>query len=709
MPLFNYTPTKDMAQVTPVNFTTQPNLSFSRAIANLQEAAVAGAQLKDQLDKTKYDKALIEFEQKKGVFNTRWEESDFDTRLNVLLPELQDQFVLPYADSKNKYSRDLYLKATTLANGYFSATAKEGIEDRYRDNEVALIDNLLSFDQEWKDNPDINYHADMVAKYDEQFVDPYRDQSDPYSQALLKKALGVKEQYLKTISGERTAKKDNVLSSEIIDIIGKNIALTGDMPEDLWTDIVKKAKGISDFGIKEGAYLRTYADNTMTAMKSYVSNLSNDSTTTTWDNYLTAKEKVANFAKMQPQIQGTDSYRELLNVVDSLKNTINNQDLIDLNAEIGNDGTSLQTVTEKAQALVDRGFLSEDRFERAKFDKRNALEVRKIGPDILNAFINEDLEKLAGFATGGKAAQVSEIVSTNLENQLRLSLQNGGDLMTSLDSYFVSRDKYKDLPFRLQSSEFIDDILKSARNGTMEDESSMATFAAVYKKAVKENKYMPTGANANYLFADYMTIQGLMNLGVPNMLDVFQTTRTGPRPKAADVAAVYDTLSRDEEWFTMDLNPAVNDKLRTFFEPAIESLLKYNLDTTAIAAELTDVIDSNFIRTEAFGGTVGKQILIPAGTNNGRITSITNAKDYQNVVRSLNYQMKDGTDKDSWYNLPQRETFVMPQDFNNPNGNWVVFYDNGQEARVLTPKEIDVLVKSGLGAPYTELDPRRGK
>ena len=101
MPLFNYTPTKQMAQVTPVNFTTQPNLSFSKAIANLQEAAMAGFKLKDEFNKDQYEKDLITFQQKKAIFNTKWEESDFDTRLNVLIPELDDQFVRPYADNTN--------------------------------------------------------------------------------------------------------------------------------------------------------------------------------------------------------------------------------------------------------------------------------------------------------------------------------------------------------------------------------------------------------------------------------------------------------------------------------------------------------------------------------------------------------------------------------------------------------------------------------
>ena len=50
----------------------------------------------------------------------------------------------------------------------------------------------------------------------------------------------------------------------------------------------------------------------------------------------------------------------------------------------------------------------------------------------------------------------------------------------------------------------------------------------------------------------------------------------------------------------------------------------------------------------------------------------------------------------------------MPQDFTNPNGNWVVFYEDGSEATILTPDEIDTLVKTGSSPSYIELDSGTG-
>jgi len=714
MPLFNYTPTKEMAQVTPVNFTTQPNLSFSRAIANLQEAAVAGAQLKDQLDKTKYDKALIEFEQKKGVFNTKWEESDFDTRLNVLLPELKDQFIVPYADSKNKYSRDLYLKATTMANGYYSATAKEGIEDRYRDNEVTLIDNLLAFDKNWVENPDIDYHSTMLDKYDEQFVDPYRDKSDPYSQALLKKALGVKEQYNKTISKERISKKDNVLSSEITDIISQNIALSGEMTPDLWNDILKKAGGISNFKDNKAAYLQTFATATLNSFKNYANALDNNPKGITWDDYKVFNQKVMDFTKLQPQIQGTDGYSEVLNAVDILKNKINNEGTTDLQNMLIDDTTSVEAFRKLGLKLMSQEAISPAVFKAWDFKKSQAMQERNVKKEVRTAIINDNIQGLTTLIEKGHGSSVADMVSSDLETQLRRSIPNGTveEILPALDAYFTGLKKYKGLPVKIKSSEFIDNVLQSSRNGTMQDLGSMLGFAKVYEKAVKENGYIPSGANKANLMKDYQVIQGLIALNTGNAFEIFSDTRTRPRSKPADIDEVYKAMASNEDAFTIDLNPAVNAKLRSFFEPTIDAMLAYGLDTAYLSEEISTAIDQNFIRAAAYGQKAGiapKQTLIPKGTerqlpNGDTITSITSEDDYQRVARNLNYV----NNENETTIFRQRDTFLMPQDFTNPNGNWVVFYEDGSEATILTPDEIDTLVKTGSSPSYIELDSGTG-
>lgn len=699
MPLFNYTPTKQMAQVTPVNFNAAPNLSFSRAIANLQEAAIAGAQLKDSLNKDQYEKDLITFQQKRAVFNTKWEESDFDTRLNVLIPELDDQFVRPYADNTNKYARDLYLKATSMSEEYYGKAAKEGVEDRFRDNEVNLINQMLDFKQEW--SAEGTQYADrnaLLNAYDEKFIAPYENNSDPYSQALLKKSLSFKEAMTGLLSDERVGIKDNVTSAEILEILTTATANDGFITPELWADIQKKgSKNISGWEARKGQLLSDFSVATMRGMIIYADEQKN---TATWDTYLELKDKVAAFAKIDPKAKANPVFGQLSSTVDSVKQFINAKAKTAVLNDIENDNVSQEAVNKKLLALLDHKGISVEESNNYSFQKSNKMLERNVKKEVYTAFINDDMETLTTITNKGNGAVVSNIISSNLETQLRKQLSSGEvSFDQALDEFFLTRKKYDGLPINIQSSELIDSVLGSTRDGSITSVDQMQLFVTAYKKAVLDNKYNPTNVNDAQALADYAVIKGLVSLNTPNIVDVFTTTRGGTAPKQADVDTIYNEMVANDAYTTLDLSPVVNARFKNYFQPAIKAMLKYGLDPTTLGGELEDVINSRFIRTSSTGSPTAGRILIPVSE------TVPNEVAYKRLIDGLSLKTVDNPAKVSGkQTFKVREVYAQPKEFDKPNGDWVVFYPDGRPIKVLLNDEVKLLVEAGASAPFVELD-----
>ena len=699
MPLFNYTPTKQMAQVTPVNFTTQPNLSFSRAIANLQEAAVAGVQLKDQLDKTQYEKDLITFEQKKGIFNTKWEESDFNTRLNVLLPELKDQFINPYADSTNKYARDLYAKATGMANQYYGMAAKEGVEDRFRDNEVVLINELVDFKTKWTaDGMQYADRSQMMDAYDEQFIAPYEGNSDPFSQALLKKSMSFKETMTGLLSQERVGIKDNVTATEIIDILTTATALDGSITPELWADIKTKAsKGISGWEQRSGDMLSAWSDDVMRGM---IININKQKDTATWDTYLELKTKVSDFAKIDPKSQGTQMFDQLNNAVASVKQKINAIAETAVRNDVENDNVSKEAVNKKLMDLVARGGISPEEMNNLSFQKSNKMLERNVKKETFKAFIEDDIETLTDLANKGNGAVVSNIISSNLETEFRKNLSSGQmPFEQAIDAYFTTRKKYDGVPINIQSSELLDSILGSTRDGSITSPDQMQLFVTTYEKAVLQNKYNATNVNDAQALTDYAVIKGLVALNTPNIVDVFTTTRGGTAPKQADVDTIYNEMVANDAYTTLDLSPVVNARFKNYFQPAIKAMLKYGLDPTTLGGDLEDIINSRFIRTSSTGSPTAGRILIPVSE------TVPNEVAYGRLIDALSLKTVDNPQSVSGtLTYKVREVFAQPKEFDKPNGSWIVFYPDGSAIKELSNEEVKVLVEAGSSAPFVEFN-----
>ena len=691
MPLFNYTPTQQTAKVTPTNFTAQPNQSFSRALNNLQDAAQMAGKLKGQMDQTQYDKDTIVQAEKTAALVETWEASDFDTRLNTILPQMEQELLTPYNPEGDKYSRALYKQGLSTLSTYRQEAAREGVVDRHRDNEVDLLRDMIAHENTFTQLSTAAEKADFLADFDEKFIDPYKDNNSPQAQALLLKSMRYKGELEKSLNGTRIIEKDETLKSEAIDILTTNIAAAGTLTQDLWDDVVKKMSNVSDFAANKSQYLSALSDHTMRSMIVDIDKrLSNPSVT--YDDYTLATEEIAAFTKIQPKIKGTATYSVLQNAAQRFKQTINNRDINSLNANAANDEINLSTVEQQVKQLRQRDAITREAGELTIFTKKERLLVKKVGLDVETFITNDNYEGLAGLIKQGKSSTVSRMVGEHLDSVLA----DGEDLTGSLEAYFTERKKYADGigEIHVPRSEGIDNILASARNGTIQDQEGLMAFMQTYETAVQKNNYATKGSSSNML-SDYIVLKGLFSLGREDILREFKESHFGTAPSATQQDAMWETIVQNGQKWALDLHPLATQSLRTSFGPALKALSKSGIEPEVVAGEIQAFVQNNFIRAQATGGG-RKRILIP------RNEWLKSVDDYDRMITAINYRENVTEGQQSVDFTSSRDTIVVPKDFSNPDGEWLILHGNGTKAGVLTNSQIKTLVRMGPAYEFPE-------
>ena len=697
MPLFNYTPTQQTAKVTPTNFTAQPNQSFSRALNNLQDAAQMAGKLKGQMDQTQYDKDTIVQAEKTAALVETWEASDFNTRLNTLLPQMEQELLTPYNPEGNKYSRALYKQGLSTLSTYRQEAAREGVVDRHRDNEVDLLREMIAHENTFTQLSTAAEKADFLADFDEKFIEPYTNNDSPQAQALLLKSMGYKSELQKSLNGTSILEKDETLRAEAIDILTTNVAISGTISQDLWDDVVKKMSGVSDFTKNKAQHLSTLSMHVMSSMTVGLDQRLT-SPTASYDDYLTAQKEVAAFVKVQSNIIGTSSYASLQNSLQRFKTTVDNKEIGIVNANVQNDDATLSTVEEQGKALLKRKAITQASYDLTIFTKKERLLVKKVGLDVENFITNDNYQGLSTLIKQGKSGTVSRMVGEHLDS----ILGDGENLTDSLDAYFKERGKYKKGigAIHVPRSEGIDNILASARNGTIQDQEGLMAFMQTYETAVanKANQYTPKGSAGN-MFSDYLVLKGLFTLGRSDILREFKESHIGTSPSQTQQDEMWKNIVQNEAKWKLDLHPLATQSLRTAFGPAIKALSKSGIEPEVVSSQIQNFVENNFIRAQATGGG-RKRILIP------KTEYLQDADAYAKIITAINYR-KDVTKAQSGRIsnndlTASRNTILVPKDFSNPDGEWLILHGNGTKAGVLTNSQIKTLVRMGPAYEFPE-------
>lgn len=668
MPSFQYAQSKNMVQTQPVQYNVQPNLSASRAFEKLQQGLMAGAQLKSTLDENAYRDELAVLTKDVEELDIKWKASDYDTKQNELLPQimaLQER----YPVDGNRYDQQLASKATTLANNYRGALAEEGVVKRFRDNELMLIKGAQDLTVALKEAEDVNAREELVATFDQQFVQPYEGLSDKYSQSLLTDALKLSSSFKEGLLNERIAIKDQSLASEALDIISTNIAVRGVPSPELWADVNNKIKDISDYSQKERAYKNSLFNTAIYGMATYMKNQQ-----PTVENYNSLKQQIEALAKLDPTGAASDSFRSLQTSLAGFKTTVINEKVTNLNAAINTDTISLKDTTNMSQELLDLGWISPLQHEANLFNKKTKVGDTKVYSTLNQYYqMGEEGDSLLRDAiNSGKVSQVSTLVNSNLNTEFLHDLNvNQTPLNEALDKLFKKQDHYIRLGVTPKSFPVIDEILTRAQEGRINNVEEAKIFVDTYL-AASRNGYAHTSINEKNM-GRTLALKGLMMFAPEDqVMTLFRDSQRST--KNVDPEVLDDAFNEvfDEGFLSVNINANNRTQLKNSFEEAFKTMIRAGVNPANATDDIEAFVEANYIEGVQEGWGAGtSRIFI-------RKSEVIDSKAaYQGLSQAFG-----------------KDAAVMPRDPYNPTGDWIVFHKNGSVQTVLY-KDAIIMAKIG--------------
>lgn len=706
MPLFNYTQTQEMAQVTPVSYNVQPNLSLARAVSKLQEAVSTGIQISGQMSQQKHEENLLKMQEDQGVFNSAWEASDFNNRLN-LMGQLQSD-LSQSSNPKNKFERDLYQKKLTFFNGYDAAAAKEGIVDRHRDNEVMLLQNMAAFQQEFISAGSIEDRQKLLENFDTQFTDPYKNNSDQYSQSLLTSALDFKNKLNTSITQERIGIKDNNISVEASENIATWVGLTGNVTSAQWTDTLKKMSGLSSWQTESGKLTNGLVEVALSSFRARISNLDQDPKTKNWESALEAEKQIKAFYALDPKISGKDSARLLNDTLASFKTSITSADKDILVALLNNDSVDVKTFNAKNKSLLDRGSISEEVYNYNSETKIAKLKETTLKGQANSAYLaaqdSNDFSGLTAMVAAGNGSSVSAVISGQLEKNLFARLeaanQNQQDPSQAFKDYFAERNMFASKGLPLKDSPFITDGLNAVKDGKVQTTEDVAAFVGLYSAALASGSKIDGLTSVNS--ASYYAMKTLLTLGVPEPAKFLTEAAVNKKTiKDGEVQETFDSVLGLKGFiYDTKMNPTSERLLKQYLDPTIRLFLKSGLDPMEIEKELKGAVADIFIPVDAtLGWNSEGTFFLP------KTATIPDNNAYQNVLAALSFDMVETQQAPKGYGQPAttistmkagviNTISVMPVDIFNPDGDWIVFSSDTPELTRISNKDIKIMART---------------
>lgn len=668
MPSFQFAQSKNMVQTQPVQYNVQPNLSASRAFEKLQQGLMAGAQLKSTLDENAYRDELAVLTKEVEELDVKWKASDYDTKQNELLPQIM-AIQERYPADGNRYDQQLATKATTIANNYRGVLAEEGVVKRYRDNELMLIKGAQDLTVALKEAEDVNAREELVAQFDQQYVQPYEGLGDKYSQALLTDALKLSGSFKEGLLNERIAIKDQSLASEALDILSTNIAVKGVPSPELWADVNEKLKDISDYSQKERAYKNSLFNTAIYGMATYMKNQE-----PTVENYNSLEKQITALAKLDPTGAASDSFRSLQTSLAGFKTKVMNEKVANLTAAINADTISLKDTTDMSQELLDLGWISPVQHEANLFNKKSKVGDTKIY-STLNQYYqmgDEGDELLREAINSGKGAQASKLINANLNTEFLHDLNvEQMPLNEALDKLFKKQDHYIRLGATPKSFPVLDEILTRAQEGRINNVEEARIFVDTYT-AASRNGYAHSSINEKNL-GRTLALKGLMMFAPEDqVMTLFRDSQRST--KNVDREVLDDAFSEvfDEGLLSVNLNANNRAHLKTSFEEAFKTMIRAGINPSTVTEDIEDFVEANYIEGVQEGWGAGSSRIF---MRKGEV--IDSKAAYQGLSQAF------GSD-----------AAVMPRDPYDPMGDWVVFHKDGTVQKLMYEDAI-IMAKTG--------------
>jgi hypothetical protein len=691
-----YTPSQANIETGSTNYNVSPNLSTSRGLEKVSEALQKGMQYKTQEEEMAFTRRQTDLRNTISTFNEEYAEASFAER-KLMAKELED---LKTGDTgrDNKWDRELDRMGKEFSSRVNINLAQETEQRRKaaaakaraaaraaqaaaRNNRIANQQiAYLELQRGMAETTDVAEQRTMTNDYYAAHVTPYEDSDDPEAKKMYIRGLSDYNRANSFVINRRRSIADQQITTDVMAGVQAEVISQGGITEERILELREPLTQRSDYEENQSAINQQFADLVLSAIQTPFNE----------PNYVPTEEDVAvysaqlaDIAKADPYVVGSQSYRVAQNFGSTLAATVNRQQEVNLQSML-NDGTVSPAVYDKQVDLVlDKGIISEEEASDYKFRKA-ATNTESNQRAIMAQFVNvgdvaglrKALDEEPRLNPNTARNMVGETLADTFQQLLgREDVTVGANVRNALNTAMSFKNENL-APTKLP---FIDKILNSPRNGMEMTNQEVVDFMETYEAAT-EYGYFKGGSGNPRVTADYLALKGMMEMGVPNIGEtLFNARQNRISVKQNDVDnAILQAMDANPRW-SENLSEQNQRFLLSAFRPTAKTMMEGGFSPADVEDFAERTLDDNWMRVDPrFGGS--SEVFIP------RTTEVPDGDSYTRAYDAINENLKGSGFA--------RLDYLAPISASDPEGIWIAVDKDGNVAR-FTNKEIGIVSRTG--------------
>jgi len=691
-----YTPSQANIETGATNYNVTPNLSASRGLEKVSEALLKGMQYKTQEEEMEFTRKQTDLRNTISTFNEEYAKASYAER-QLMAKELED---LKTGDTgrDNKWDRELnrmgkefssrvnisLAQETEQRRKAAAAAAKAAAKEaktaarnkRIADQQIAY----LELQRNMMETTDVAEQRRMTNDYFAAHVSPYEGSDDPDAVEMYARGLGDYNQANKFVINRRRSIADQQITTDVMAGVQAEIISQGGITPDRMLDLRGQLESRSDYEENKSALNQQFADIVLSAIQTP---FNDPSYVPTEQDVKLYNEQLADIAKADPYVVGSQSYRVAQNFGATLGATVNRQQEVDLQSML-NDGTVSQAIYDKrVDEVYAKGIISEEqasdyKFRKAATNSENNQRAR-MAPFVNvgdAAGLKQALEDEPRLNPSTARTMVGEALADTFQ---QLSGREDVTVGANVRNAFSAAMSFKNENLAPTKLPFIDEILNSPRNGLEMTNQEVVDFMETYEAATEYGYFKGSSGNSR-VTADYLALKGMIEMGVPNVGEtLFNARQNRISVRQNDVDdAILKAMDANPRW-TENLNEQNQRFLLSAFRPTAKTMMEGGFSPADVESFAERVLDDNWMRVDPrLGGS--SEVFIP------RTTEVPDGDSYKRAYDAINGELKGSGFA--------RLDYLAPISASDPEGIWIAVDRDGKVAR-FTNEEIGIVSRTG--------------
>ena len=658
-----FTPTQANIQTGATQYNVQPNLTAARAFQGIEQGIMSGMKLQEQIKEEDFRKRQTDLQNTMAAFNEDYAKASWSQK-QVMTNELESLVVTPYSED-NRWDRALNsagvdFKSRVVANLEAEreqrARAAQAEADRRARTSIDLSYTELQL--QLQDVTDTDEQATLIAQWKTDNVDVYAE-TNPELHA---RALGHYATARGYVVEQRRSIADSEIRTSVFASVQATVAATGGITVEEYKGLQADLSNLSDYEVNKAAYNSALADATLSTIRAqfnrpdYVANQEDiDLLITQLDDLVTA----------DVQIMKSGAYLDTQDMISTMQRVVNTGELNTLNAMLY-DGTVSQGVFDiKVNDLTERGLLTEEAASQQKYQKSTLVDTETQRRTVLNLLVQDDTAGIAALVQSGdlNRTTVTSSISDSLIGQHADMVSSGKYTTTEANGFALQQlQKLREAGIAPTTLPFVEDTLKSTRNGQLLSNEEVSTFITTYEMAL-ESGYRIQDSK---ITADYLTLTAMIEQGVSAPNEKLFDARNNP--VSFTTRQVNDTLNRaimndiGGGVFTEGLDQNNLDLVSRHLRPIVTDMLKAGMEADTVEDLIQKSMGAHYLRIDPSWG-MDNTVWIP------QTDDIQTEAQYRNIMTALDNEFKDAGNSLS---------YVGPLSLRDNTAGWIAIDNNGK-------------------------------